>query len=339
MTSDEILQEAATAISKNDLSGVKAPLSMQQMPGDASTRRYFRVRAKSESWVLMAMEPYEPAKNNFLLVQAVLARAHVAVPKVVAQDPQGGFLLLQDLGDATMLHTLEASMAPEREISFFRRAIDLMVDIHGVKPTPAEQANVRGFSLAFDEEILNWEVNFTQEHFLKNYLKREIPSNELELIRQGFADINRRIAREPRVFTHRDYHSRNIMTLEENYYAIDFQDARMGARQYDLASLLRDSYYQLSEEKVYALLEYYLERAEARHGVAFDRAQFREVFDLMSIQRNWKAIGSFASFYVRRDNARYLRFIGNTFENVRRNLVKFPEYAKLHQLLFQWYYF
>ena len=59
----------------------------------------------------------------------------------------------------------------------------------------------------------------------------------------------------------------------------------------------------------------------------------------MSIQRNFKAIGSFASFYIRRDNARYLRFIGNTFENVRRNLAKFPEHQRLHQLLFNWYYF
>jgi aminoglycoside/choline kinase family phosphotransferase len=118
---------------------------------------------------------------------------------------------------------------------------------------------------------------------------------------------------------------------------IDFQDARMGPRAYDLASILRDSYYQLSEGMVYRLAESYLNFAE-KDG-ALDRAHFLKVFDLMSIQRNFKAIGSFTSFFGKRGDAMYIRFVGNTFENIRRNLGKFPEYAELRELLFHYYYF
>lgn len=342
MKQNETCLREACALAKASGTAEKNGLSVLQLPGDASTRRYFRVRARGGdvSWVMMLMDPYQRETNNFLLVQAVLARSGVPVPAVLADLPEEGAILLDDLGDRTMLHHLEASMKDSVELDFFRRAIDLLVDIHAVSPTAEEKAKVKGFSIAFDEEILNWEVNFTLEHFLKNYLKREIPPGEIEEIKAGFGKITQALASEPRVFTHRDYHTRNIMIdPKHRYVSIDFQDARMGLRQYDLASLLRDSYYQLSEEKVYGLLDYYLERIAERGGGKIDRDEFVRMFDLMSIQRNFKAIGSFASFYIRRDNARYLRFIGNTFENVRRNLAKFPEYKRLHQLLFNWYYF
>ena len=70
-----------------------------------------------------------------------------------------------------------------------------------------------------------------------------------------------------------------------------------------------------------------------------DREHFKYIFDLMSVQRNFKAIGSFASFLNRRQNATYLKYIGNTFENIRRTLLKYPKYAKLREVLFHYYYF
>lgn len=341
----KVCAEYLRGIGAASLLGEKKVLSngvqLLQLPGDASTRRYFRVwlEENQTSYVLMAMEPFVRATNSFLLVQQVLERSKVPVPKVLAEDGDAGLILLEDLGDKTMLHRLEAAMDVEVELQFFQSAIDLMLQIHSVQPVQEEKANVKGFSLAFDADILNWEVNFTFEHFLKNYLKRDIPAAELDDMKSAFGRITQTLASEPRVFTHRDFHTRNIMVPERSrLVSIDFQDARMGLRQYDLASLLRDSYYQLSEDKVYRLVDYYIEKASKQSGI-INREHFIKIFDLMSIQRNWKAIGSFASFYVRRSNGMYLRFIGNTFENVRRNLAKFPEYRELHQNLFNWYYF
>jgi aminoglycoside/choline kinase family phosphotransferase len=126
---------------------------------------------------------------------------------------------------------------------------------------------------------------------------------------------------------------------EDRLVMIDFQDARMGPAQYDLASLLRDSYYQLEESQIQRLLDYYVIRWEAVTGKRIDRAQFEYVFDLMSVQRNFKAIGSFASFHNKRGNATYLKYIGNTFENIRRVLLKYPSYSALREVLFHYYYF
>jgi aminoglycoside/choline kinase family phosphotransferase len=184
-----------------------------------------------------------------------------------------------------------------------------------------------------------WEVGFTLAHFYNGALARAIPPREQKVVEAYFKMICKRLASQEWYFTHRDYHGRNIMVLGSDLYMIDFQDARLGCAQYDLASLLRDSYYQLEEEVVYELLDYYVRAKEKAEGVRENRKDFVRVFDLMSIQRNFKAIGSFASFYMKRQDVRYLKFIGNTFENIRRNLLKFPELDELRCLLFKYYYF
>jgi aminoglycoside/choline kinase family phosphotransferase len=192
-----------------------------------------------------------------------------------------------------------------------------------------------------------WEVNFCIEHFYETYLKRDLKTADRKLMVDGFSEICQLLADEPTVLTHRDFHCRNIMvtpredgTLETaRLVMIDFQDARMGPCQYDLASLLKDSYYQLEDAQVNSLLNYYVARWEALSGARMDRAHFQYVFDMMHVQRNFKAIGSFASFLNRRGNATYLKYIGNTFENIRRTLLKYPQYAGLREVLFHYYYF
>lgn len=343
MNSSEILTESCRWVHGSAEEKSSKHIQVKQLPGDASTRKYFRITTKNppeEKYILMSTEPFVASQYNFLLVQKLFRDRGILVPEVFAVDESQGCLLLSDLGDSTMLHCLEASMQETVEISMFRQAIDLMLAIHQVRAKDEIENAMPAFKKAFDEEILLWEIDFTLEHFMKNYLRRNLPASDSQKIREAFVDICQRLAKEPRVFTHRDFHTRNIMvTADGRYHSIDFQDARQGLRQYDLASLLRDSYYQMKEEKVYGLLNYYFVEAQKSGANLGAESDFIRAFDLMSIQRNFKAIGSFASFYSRRGDARYLRFIGNTFENVRRNLVKFPEYQELHQLLFNWYYF
>lgn len=317
-------------------------MKIVMLAGDASLRQYFRLRlAQEKSYVLMLVEPFRSSENNFLLIRDLLERSKVPCPKIIAEDESLGAILLEDLGDRTMLHELNATRDIASEKRLFQEALDLLVCFHkNMKKENAGPKSIVGFSQAFDEEKLMWEVDFTFEHLFKNYLRRNIPEQTADGMREVFRDICRRLEAEPRVFTHRDYHSRNIMLRESGeMVCIDFQDARMGLRQYDLASILRDSYYQLSDERVYELVDYYIREVKSQEGLALDRSHFITMFDLMSIQRNYKAIGSFTSFYARRGDASYLRFVGNTFENIRKNLMKFPEYKELLRDLYQYYYF
>lgn len=339
---------------------------IEKIPGDASTRIYFRVFENKKTFILMKMEPFQwgqsseatttmrsdagdtSAKMLFLSVQEHLREAQVDVPRVVEVNGDKGFILLEDLGDVMLLRYLQSANDPNTEIEAYFKVMDELVKLHvaagpnlSVPHAMGPKRDLAGFRLSFDEEKLMWEVGHTFEHFYKGYLKREIPKHDLDEMILAFKDICQKLAAEPKVFTHRDFHSRNIMLPDglSRVVMIDFQDARMGPAQYDLASLLRDSYYQLSDDVVEKSIEYYITKIETLTNGHIDRPHFRKCFDLMAIQRNFKAIGSFASFYCLRGNAGYLKYIGNTFENIRRTLVKYPEYHGLREKLFHYYYF
>ncbi len=307
--------------------------SITPLPGDASTRRYYRVKFKNSSLITMQLQPFLDLGDNlpFLQVQKHLSKLGISVPKIFDCDPKSGIILLQDLGDETLLKSLELVSKKQEQVAWFKKAIDLLLKMQ-TKAT-RNTAPIDAYGLYFDEEKLMWEVRFTLAHFYEGYLAQNIPAKELKIIEKYFAWICRTLASQTWVFTHRDYHSRNIMVCEDELFMIDFQDARMGCAQYDLASLLRDSYFQLDEDILCELLNYYLSKTQNT------TEDFMKIFDLMSIQRNFKAIGSFASFYIKRKDARYLKFIGNTFENIRRNLLKFSELDELRRLLYRYYYF
>jgi len=322
--------------------------SIHRIPGDASTRRYYRIQSDKASFILMQMEGFEEQglKLPFIEVQKHLQGAGVDVPTILDVEPARGFILLEDLGDITLLRKLQDVANPDVERHIYERVIDSLVEMQ-VNASPARKpASIAGYSMRFDFEKLMWEVNFAIEHFYEKHLGRVISAADRKVMEEGFSEICTTLANEPVVFTHRDFHSRNIMTVPgatgdsaERFVMIDFQDARLGPAQYDLASLLKDSYYQLEESQIDRLLDYAIARTEALAGSRLDRNHFRTIFDLMSVQRNFKAIGSFASFQNKRGNATYLKYIGNTFENIRRTLLRHPRYARLREVLFHYYYF
>lgn len=309
------------------------------LPGDASTRRYYRVRTRTASFILMKMQSFLDVGDQltFLQVQKHLSKLGVNVPQVIDVDPKVGIILLSDLGDETLLKRLERVSKKRDQLVWFKRAIDLILNMQVV--ATERSAPIDAYGLYFDEEKLMWEIRFAMTHFYGGTLARRMPVREEKRVEAYFQSICKQLASQDWYFTHRDYHSRNVMVVDQDLYMIDFQDARMGCAQYDLASLLRDSYYQLEESVVYELVDYYIRQKDKLEGARTNKKDFTRIFDLMSVQRNFKAIGSFASFYSKRNDARYLKFIGNTFENVRRNLLKFPEFDELRCLMFRYYYF
>jgi aminoglycoside/choline kinase family phosphotransferase len=321
--------------------------SVTRLPGDASTRKYYRVISNSKTYILMHMESFQEqqAQLPFLVVQGHLLKSKVDVPKVLEVDAARGFILLEDLGDVTLLRKLQDVSTPDIERHLYERVIDSLVQLQVHASPQGASQELDAFKLRFDHEKLMWEVNFTIENFYQLYLKRNIASKDLKIITDGFSEICSFLAQQPTVLTHRDFHSRNVMVTHgadgaaDRLVMIDFQDARMGPPQYDLASLLKDSYYQLEESQVLFLVDYYIARFEALSQQPIDRPHFIHVFDLMAVQRNFKAIGSFASFMNKRGDPTYLKFIGNTFENIRRNLLKYPRYTQLREVLFHYYYF
>ena len=182
--------------------------------------------------------------------------------------------------------------------------------------------------MAFDVEKLTWELEFFVKYFILGYRGVTLRDSERSALQEEWAAIVDELAAEPRVLCHRDYHSRNLMLSDASLYIIDFQDARMGPDTYDLASLLRDSYVDIADWELDDLIAHFLALKGDGHVQAFRRR-----FDLMALQRNLKALGTFGYQTMTRGNPVYIQYMPRTLRYARSNLDRYPRFARLRELL------
>ena len=306
-----------------------AAQSVVPLTGDASDRRYFRVLVKDARPIVLAMHagPIEFAAMPFVSIARLLAAVPLPVPQILHHSNELGVLGLEDLGDVTLQAHLGAA-TPAEHAALYRQAVALIATL---QRRGAELASPEylPYGIAFDVEKLAWELDFFIKHFIEAYRGVTIAQQDRDELRREFATLIQALAAEPRVLCHRDYHSRNLMLHHDRLYIIDFQDARMGPDTYDLVSLLRDSYVDLPDQTVDELIAYFL----ALKGHNGTEAAFRERFDLMALQRNLKALGTFGYQTTARRNPVYIQYIPRTMRYVRNNLENLPRYVRLHELL------
>ncbi|MCB0348086.1 MAG: phosphotransferase [Bdellovibrionales bacterium] len=330
ITKTELIQDdlhdfLATSLSSEDF-------QVFALAGDASNRKYYRIVHKDNSYVLMSWEPF--IDNNeypFLSVLNHFKESRVQVPTVIAKEPTKGLVLLEDLGDLTLERKFWEATNQNTVLPFYKSAIDEIIKIHYV--ATANKNDCTAFHIAFDVPKFTWELNYAKEHYLERYLEISFSADEAKALQKTFLDISTDLDKEPKVICHRDYHSRNLMFKMGKMFVIDFQDARLGPIQYDLVSLLKDSYVNLNARMQEEILLYYFSSAKEKTGKDIDRAHFDEVYSTQIIQRCFKACGSFASFYNTRSDTRYLKYLKKTTETVLQELLKVKKYPFLAEVI------
>jgi aminoglycoside/choline kinase family phosphotransferase len=300
------------------------------LTGDASDRRYFRVVPDQGDPLVLALHagPIAFETLPFARVAELLQRMALPVPAILGHSDEDGIIALEDLGDVTLQGYLGAATAPERA-AVYRDAVSLIAVLQR-RGREFESPRYPPYRLAFDVEKLTWELEFFVEHFLVGYRGARLSDADRRALAEEWAAIAGELAAEPRVLCHRDYHSRNLMWRDGRLYVIDFQDARLGPDTYDLVSLLRDSYVELADRDLEALVAHFLERLDAPSS---DAAEFRRRFDLMAVQRNLKALGTFGYQAGARGNAAYVQYMPRTLAYVRRNLERYERFAGLRARL------
>jgi len=296
---------------------------------DASDRRYFRLLLPDAPSIVLSLysAPFDVRTLPFVNVATLLAKMPVPIPDVLGHADDLGVLALQDLGDVTLQAHLGAATAQEHA-AWYREAVALIATLQR-RGADLASPEYLPYGIAFDAEKLTWELDFFTKHFLEAYRGVTLGDNQRAALRAEFAVIVQELAAEPRVLCHRDYHSRNLMLREGQLYIIDFQDARMGPDTYDLVSLLRDAYVDLTEQTVAELIAYFL----ALKGSVDTEAEFRRRFDVMALQRNLKALGTFGYQTTARRNPVYIQYIPRTLRYVRNNLEQHPRFGRLRDLL------
>ena len=322
---------------------------MAPLAGDASNRRYYRAEVAGgppHSVILMQLAEPEGFKQSeeavsgaahqiaelpFLNIMSHLEKAGVPMPMLHYYDQTAGLLYLEDFGDVTLAEAVSQADGPSLE-SRYKQAINVLVQMQIKATTPADPGCL-AFHRSFDVPLLMWEFDHFLEYGIVARRGKPMCADDWNPIRHEFENISEILAGQPRVFTHRDYHSRNLMVDGLRLGVIDFQDALMGPATYDLASLLRDAYIQLDEALVDDLVDYYLDQLAERRFVWTNRAAFRRLFDLTSIQRNLKAAGRFVYIDRVKGNPKFLPDIPRVLSYVKRNLQKYPELETLRKHL------
>ena len=310
---------------------------------DASFRRYFRVTLAHEvhgARTLIAMDAPPPMEDcrPFVRVAKLLVDAGVHAPRVLAQDLARGFLLLDDLGSVTYLDALEPrpplvsdtcltpGAATARAHGLYLDAIDALVRW--------QQASREGELPPYDAALLRRELDLFPDWYLAKHLGVAVDAPMRDTLERTFALVLANNLAQPRVYVHRDYHSRNLMLATPNPGVLDFQDAVHGPITYDLVSLLRDAYVAWDEERQLDWAVRYWERARAAAlPVDADFAAFWRDFEWMGVQRQLKVLGIFARLWHRDGKAGYVADMPRVMAYLRGACRRYAAFGPLLRLL------
>lgn len=295
---------------------------------DASFRRYFRTTVRGTRYIIMDAPPDKEDCAPFIAVSEAFSARGLNVPRVLASDLRRGLLLLTDLGTRTYLRVLNEDNC-ER---LYRDALEALLLL---QRGPAAQHALP----PYDRPLLLKEMALFRDWLLARHLGVTVSEAMARTLEHSFAHLARAALEQPRVWVHRDYHSRNLMVTDSgNPGVLDFQDAVVGPVTYDLVSLLRDCYIRWPAARVEAWMAGHHARLRDA-GVldpAVDLDRFRSWFDLMGVQRHLKAAGIFARLYHRDHKPGYLADIPRTLDYVREVCRRTPALDGLGELLERW---
>lgn len=290
---------------------------------DASFRRYFRLRFPGgrPACIVMDAPPDKEDCGPFIRIAGLLAAAEINAPRVLDADTAQGFLLLSDLGEVTYLRELQAR--PEAADRLYRDAIEALIRM---------QTRVDPSGLpVYDRALLLREMALYWEWYAPRHRARALGEEQMRIVAAACETLIANLLAQPRVFVHRDYHSRNLMFCQDqNPGVLDFQDAVAGPITYDLVSLLKDAYIEWDEERVLDWTIRYWEAARAAGlAVADAFGDFYRDFEWMGLQRHLKVLGIFARLSHRDGKDGYLQDMPLVLSHVRRTCRRYQAFAPL----------
>lgn len=278
---------------------IGSPVDLRPASSDASFRRYFRVFCPDRhTYIAMDAPPEHESVGAFARAAARFRDLGLNVPLVFALDKARGFALLSDLGDRTYLDAVDDENASD----LYNEALDALWRLQW-----GSRDRLDLFE-SYDSDKLIREMELFRQWFVPYRTSYKLSARDNEVIDQTCHLLATSALKQPRVWVHGDFHSRNLMvTAVDNPGVLDFQDAVAGPVTYDLVSLLRDCYITWPVERVDMWLTEYFERIRpAILGKHVGHAQFTQWFDWMGVQRHIKVLGIFSRLFHRDGKANYL---------------------------------
>lgn len=306
---------------------LKSVQKIAPLAGDASFRRYFRITANDQNYIAMDAPPQKENCSPFIQIANDLRELGVNTPKIYHSDLGQGYLLLHDFGDQILNLALDNTNVDR----WYARCFDelLLIQRHNQLPSYKLKSYNNGLYSYYEESswFLTW--------YLSQYCQLQLTHKQLAELEREIHLIAKSMLEPPQVVVHRDYHSRNIMIIDDQDIGIlDFQDATIGPITYDLVSLLRDCYIDWPLEKIHAWVKHYHTKLkDAGIATHCSEEQFLRWFDWTGLQRHLKCIGLFVRLNLRDNKPGYLQYIPRLIHYIRQASSTYPELHLLNQLI------
>jgi len=302
---------------------------VEKLHGDASYREYFRADLKDGGSVIIMQMPVgkssvseeitnykgEHKEIPFINVQKFLVSCGLPVPKILEYSETERVIVLEDLGDEVFIKQVTGGDAVQKE-TLYKKALDLLVMFQ--EKTSGAIGDCVAKKRSFDEVLLNWEFDHFREYLIENRPEKKMEGRDKVFFEKITREITKKIARMPKIFTHRDFQSKNLILSKNGELSlIDFQDALMGPYVYDLVALLRDSYVEVEGTLLDRLIGYYADKKGIK-----DIGRLKRDFDLVTLQRKMKDAGRFVYIDRVKKNPNFLQYIPTTLKYVRQALMR-----------------
>ncbi|XID75915.1 aminoglycoside phosphotransferase family protein [Alkanindiges sp. WGS2144] len=303
-------------------------LSFHPLAGDASFRRYARIKSRQKTYMLMDAPPDKEDSQPFVAIDQWLDQHGVRVPHIVAKDLNQGFILLEDFGDTLLSRVLNDNTVD----SYYQQAMNQLLHLQQLPVSDPEQQLP-----AYDFAKLMQEMSLFDQWFVEQYLNIELTPAEQQLIQETYTLLANTALAQPQVVVHRDYHSRNLMVLEgqKTLGVIDFQDAVIGAYTYDLISILRDAYVQWPASRVTEWMQYFWQKLPEAQRAGKTLADFTREFDFMAAQRHLKVLGIFIRLNLRDGKTGYMKDLPLVFYYLLQEIKAHPDLQAFNTFLQQ----
>jgi len=318
---------------EKSLSARSQPTSVEQLTPDASTREYYRVRWNGDSAIACVYpESFSAQEQNYLDVTKLFLTSGLPVAEIYDFDESSAVIILEDFGDVILRDVLLKSSAEKRE-SLTDEAVRLIAEIQAATAKAFELDSIAS-RLKFDREKLLWELNFFKTHYFETFRQSKLSEAEDQALTAEFVELSGELESRAKVLCHRDFHAANLMIDAENRLRIiDHQDARIGSAAYDLVSLLLDRVLETPDQHwLDDKKRVFLQEREKLNLPPLNFTDFDEEFQLQTVQRCLKAVGTFSFQSVVRGKTYFIPFIAPTLQTVWqtcRRINRFPVMQKV----------
>lgn len=305
--------------------------NLKRLKGDASHRIFFRNKKKKVSSILIYAKKNK--KSNLLIYDAInkiLLKNNIIAPKLLNENYLKNYIEIEDFGNQTIFDLFQKNLI--NKLSTFKKIIKLLIKIQSIQQRKITNFKKKEYKIPiYTRKILFNEAKLFSDWYVAQKLSK---SKQLIFKKKYNKIVNSLIAKlylKNKIFVHRDFHVSNLMKVKNEIGVIDTQDALIGNRAYDLASLIDDVRFKTSNSTKIKLFNFYLKSQKK-----LNKINFKNDFEIISVLRNLKIIGIFTRLAVREKKKKYLKLIPYAWSLIElrsKNNYKFKDLIDLLSII------